>query len=1017
MRLKFFLPIVTLCVFIISPAIFAETYYVSMTGNDNASGTSWSQAWRSTTKVSNSLNAGDTVLFGTGKWFNTQIVPPEGGGTAGWTVYACSTFAAGGDGSDSWNRTMISGGDSVLNWTQYDVSGGRNIWQASWSGSGCWSGAASNDGGSRSFMLTQNDKLLKCVLSVGDINEEGKWTHIESSGRIYAWIENGQNPNNTEMISSCKPVFRFPSDNHKKIKLYGLDLRHGKQGVVLFTSGACDSIQIIHCRLKHVGHDFGENPAVIMSRAKNFDGPYFKFASHILIRGCDISSSRGTAASYYEHAGTGIEMYCTKYAVVDSCYIHDVYGNGVMWKNQDALSNDSIAVGNVVKFTTFENIVEFGYVGGNNSYKDSVYGCTFINCGEAGMDPNHGSSIDFGRHFLCNNTFYRCSMFLWNRYPMISNDSTCQFKYNIMYSNEADNPPDYYGNWVRMGPGQAGYQIDYNIWYDPASSFDGLSTCGSSWSAWQSCGFDQHGAIANPGFANVSANNFSRPSSTAEINVTYGGKTWTRIGAWQPGDDVPPDTTQPDGNLAAGITPTVSGTYTGYSVAAITDGATVPDGGPSTTWASEQSSNAHWVVIDFGQNRTFEGIRIYWAWNSFGSSWTNSQRYQIQRWNGSAYVDVITVSTADTLSFVTTEDTVVAHTGHSVTVQSNDSCVTVTGFSPITTSRLRIYQPPNMGSVGYPTIMWMTELEVYNLDIVPPAIETPDLGALPGSKNGQIDLFWKAPGDDGLFGTAGHYVLKYKKSMFTTADWDNLPSLFNPPTPSVAGSQESMTANGMEPGVTYFIALKAFDEAGNESPMTNPAEVVAFQSQIAQGTEDSLFIESPVPGAELHTAHPILTVKNYDRADTNVYFFEVSRNIGFTNLIAVSGDVIQEPWETTSWQVTESLHSGTDYYWRARANGAIMSDIYEFTVAPQTHAYPNPFNRSTADRAVFTELPLQGNIVLMTVSGTTVKYLANTNGEDVSWDGTNQQGEPLASGTYLWFVEGTDVNGKIVLTY
>ncbi len=988
-----------------------------MSGNDNQSGTSWGQAWRSTDKVGASLNAGDTVLFGTGRWFDTMIVPPTGGETAGWTVYACSTFADGGDGSDSWNLASISGGDSVTNWTQYDVSGGRNIWRANWVGSGCWSGAAGNDGGDRSFTLTQNDVLLKCQLSVGDIAAEGQWTHIEASDQIYAWVTGGQNPNNLEMISSCKPAFRFPSDDHKKIKVYGLDLRHGKQGVVLFTSGACDSIQIVHCRLKHVGHDYGENPAVIMSRAKNFDGGVFKVATNTLILGCDISSALGTSASYYEHAGSGIEMYCAKNTVVESCYVHDVGGNGIMWKNQNALANDIKITGNVVKFTTIENITEFGFAGGNNMYRDSVYGCTFINCGEAGFEPNHGSDIDFGRHFFANNTFYRCSMFFWSRFDQISDDSTSEFKYNIMYVKEADNSADYYADFARLSQNQGGYEIDYNIWYDPARSFTGIISGGSSWSSWQAAGFDTHGAITDPGFANPSVRDFSRPASSPEINVTYGGKTWTRIGAWQPGDEIPIDTTTTDANLAAGITPGVCGTYPGYTVSSITDGVTDANSDPATTWVSDQSSSPHWVTIDFGQVRRVEGVRIYWAYNTFGSDWACSQQYHIQQWNGSSYQDVIIVDTRDTLSFVTTEDTVMSHTGNAVTVRSDQNCITVTGFSPVMTSSIRIYQPSNMGSVSYPTVMWVKEIEVYSIDIVPPAIESPDLGALPGDRNGQIQLYWRAPGDDGLTGRAQSYALRYNKEFFTAADWDNLPSFFNPPVPQYSGNQESMIVNGLEPGGEYFVALKAIDERGNVSAMTNVVSVTAFLSQISTGTEDTVQLVSPQPSMELHTSRPTFFVQNVNASDTNRYYFEIARNIGFTNLVAVSFEVVQEPWETTSWQSSEVLRSGNTYYWRVRANETYISEARSFTVKPKTHPYPNPFDRSNVEIVVFTELPDNGDVILMTVSGMKIKYLSGNGEGDVYWDGTNQDGEQVASGTYLWYVTGTTESGKIVVTH
>lgn len=1032
MRLKILTLTFTCCLLLAAAFIHAETYYVAKNGNDNASGTSWSQAWATTEKVNLSLQAGDTVLFGTGRWFDTQIFPPMGGQTAGWTVYACSTFADGGDGSDTWWDAQLVGGDSVLNWTPYDLSNGRNIWRASWVGNGCWYGSPDNDNGSRSFTLVQDDSLLKCELTVGAIQQEGQWTHIESEDMIYAWILDGKDPNDLEMISSCKPVFKFYDDAHDKIKVYGLDLRAGKQGVVLFTNGACDSIQIVHCKLRHVGHDYGENPALVMSRTKAFGPPiYFKFVTNALIRGCDISSARGTHASYYEHNGTGIEMYCTKFTTVDSCYIHDVGGDGVYWKNELDPVPDSLAEGNVVKFTRFKNIRYYGVGAGKNAMHDSVYGCTFENIGETAINLAYQNTYHYGGHFIANNTLYNASQFWWTRYGQ-TGTAPSELKYNVFYDRGSPTyNPDYYANFMRFGEAATTgeqnrqyYTVDSNMYYDPDQSFNGYANNGTqNWSGWQALGLDTHGQWNDPGFTDPANGDFSRPNASQEMNVTYGGRTWYLFGAWQPGDP-PPDTgnggggEEPtDDNLALNMTPNVSGTYAGYLAANLTDGVDNPTGGPSTTWASDQSTQAHWVEINFGGDYTVEGVKLYWAWNSFRSEWAVSQQFQVQYWNGSSYQNIVSVNTGDTLSFVTTQDTVTAHTGNAVTYTSNDSCVTAIGFTPVTTSRIRVYQPGNMGSVNYPTIMWLSEFEIWNKDVVPPAIESPDLGALPGVRNGQIELFWKAPGDDVLFGRARGYNIKISQEPFTAADWNSLPSFFDPPVPKPPGQQEHLIISNLEAGEKYYLALKAYDEAGNYSAMTNVAEVTAFLSPFALDDDDTLNIESPLPGATLHTSRPIFTVRNIDDADTNLYYFEVARDAGFSDMVAVSEQVIQEPWATTSWQTNETLRRGVTYYWRARANNLFISETQTFTVAPQTHAYPNPFNRQFTEQAIFTELPEEGDIILMTVSGTTIRYLTNNNGNDIYWDGMNQDGEPVSSGTYLWFVEGTDINGKIVVTY
>jgi len=60
-------------------------------------------------------------------------------------------------------------------------------------------------------------------------------------------------------------------------------------------------------------------------------------------------------------------------------------------------------------------------------------------------------------------------------------------------------------------------------------------------------------------------------------------------------------------------------------------------------------------------------------------------------------------------------------------------------------------------------------------------------------------------------------------------------------------------------------------------------------------------------------------------------------------------------------------------------------------------------------------MPHNANLLLMTVSGTMVRQWTGITSGTVTWDGTNESGNPVASSTYLWFVEGTNSKGKLVV--
>jgi hypothetical protein len=151
----------------------------------------------------------------------------------------------------------------------------------------------------------------------------------------------------------------------------------------------------------------------------------------------------------------------------------------------------------------------------------------------------------------------------------------------------------------------------------------------------------------------------------------------------------------------------------------------------------------------------------------------------------------------------------------------------------------------------------------------------------------------------------------------------------------------------------------------------------------------------------------------------NWYFFELADNVAFGDLLA-NGAVQQQTGETTAWTVTIDLQSGNTYYWRVKANDCEYTSTFSFgypgavSGASAAHPYPNPVNLSSGNPVTFTSLPPFATLTIMTVSGDVVRRWDNLNG-DLTWDGTNQNGSQVASGIYIWFVDPTQDNGKLVV--
>ncbi|MDI6781321.1 MAG: fibronectin type III domain-containing protein, partial [bacterium] len=84
-----------------------------------------------------------------------------------------------------------------------------------------------------------------------------------------------------------------------------------------------------------------------------------------------------------------------------------------------------------------------------------------------------------------------------------------------------------------------------------------------------------------------------------------------------------------------------------------------------------------------------------------------------------------------------------------------------------------------------------------------------------------IDLSWKAPGDNGSRGTVTAYDIRYSTSPITEANWGACIEVFGEPQPLLAGSGQTFTVSGLNFNTKYYFALKAIDDAGNLSPLSN----------------------------------------------------------------------------------------------------------------------------------------------------------------------------------------------------
>jgi Fibronectin type III domain len=93
--------------------------------------------------------------------------------------------------------------------------------------------------------------------------------------------------------------------------------------------------------------------------------------------------------------------------------------------------------------------------------------------------------------------------------------------------------------------------------------------------------------------------------------------------------------------------------------------------------------------------------------------------------------------------------------------------------------------------------------------------------AVTSTTDSTATLGWTAVGDDSLSGTATKYDIRYSTSPITAGNWSSATQVTGEPAPAAPGTAQSYTVTGLSRQVTYYFAIKAEDEAGNPSALSN----------------------------------------------------------------------------------------------------------------------------------------------------------------------------------------------------
>ncbi|HBA60975.1 MAG TPA: hypothetical protein DCZ92_09180, partial [Elusimicrobia bacterium] len=215
-------------------------------------------------------------------------------------------------------------------------------------------------------------------------------------------------------------------------------------------------------------------------------------------------------------------------------------------------------------------------------------------------------------------------------------------------------------------------------------------------------------------------------------------------------------------------------------------------------------------------------------WNAPGDDdLTGSASYYLIRYKtGSAFADQ-----ADFDSASVYVSTLAPRTG------GLPEALTMSGFTAGATYYIAVEAVDKAGNAGPLSNLTSSYAGV---DLTPPGAIT-DLAAAMADFQGQVALTWTAPGEGvkGVTdaGTAASYIVRYYAGLITSGNF-SLPAVSSYTQswqPLAYGQMENRVIDGLTPGATYSIAIKAVDEAGNTGAISNVPTSSATPAGAAAG--------------------------------------------------------------------------------------------------------------------------------------------------------------------------------------
>src|SRR3989339_351898 len=192
-----------------------------------------------------------------------------------------------------------------------------------------------------------------------------------------------------------------------------------------------------------------------------------------------------------------------------------------------------------------------------------------------------------------------------------------------------------------------------------------------------------------------------------------------------------------------------------------------------------------------------------------------------------------------------------------------------------------------------------------------------------------VVLNWSATGDDGTTGTASSYDIRYMTGTpITSGNFASAIAVTGEPTPKANGGSETMTINSLTENTQYYFAIKAADEAGNQSSISNivngvtliqPADTIAPDQinnlSAGSATQTAITLSWTAVGDDGTTS----TATSYDIRYSNTQITDAN----WGSATPVTGEPAPKVNGGAETMVINGLTENTQYYFAIKAGDEI----------------------------------------------------------------------------------------------